>query len=208
MDCQVKKAPTYARICCDFRPNQTEQHRRRITVGGDRLSCNGDTATPTASNTTMKMHLNSTISTPTAQYLTLDIKDFYLNSNLPEPEYIVIELHLIPPDFINSYNLKSIAKNGKILFKITKGMHGLKQEGKLACDDLKNHLLPYGYAPAKRSQGLWMHKLTNLTKTLIVDDFGIKHTNMNQAHHLINALKNKYEVAVNWGPAPYILVQL
>ena len=114
------KIPTYARICCDYRPHKSEKHRTRITVGGNRLQCTGDTATPTASITTVKMHLNSTASTKRARYCTLDIKDFYLNSNLDEAECMLLEMHLITQSFAAEYNLSQIVKNGKVLTKITK----------------------------------------------------------------------------------------
>ena len=109
------KKPTHARMCCDFKPHKDEQHRTRITVGGDRLHYSGDTSTPTASITTTKMHINSTISTDSARYLTADIKDFYLNSDLEEYEYLFIDTNLIPPDFAQDYNLQPLSKNGKVL---------------------------------------------------------------------------------------------
>ena len=43
----------------------------------------------------------------------------------------------MPPQFTQDYNLSTIAKNGKVLTDIRKGMHGFKQEGKIACDGLK-----------------------------------------------------------------------
>ena len=101
------------------------------------------------------MHLNSTVSTNNAQYCTLDIKDFYLNSDLDEAEHVILGMCLIPDSFASEYNMNHIAKNGKVLTKIIKGMHGLKQAGKIACEDLKQHLQPYGYAPVTRAPGLW-----------------------------------------------------
>ena len=46
-------------------------------MGGDRLDFPGATTTHCAILTTTKCLLNSTISTPGAQFMTLDIKDFY-----------------------------------------------------------------------------------------------------------------------------------
>ena len=77
-------------------------------------------------------------------------------------------------------------------------MHGLKQAGKIACDDLKKHLQPHGYVPAPHTPGLWQHLHSDLTFTLIVDDFGIKHTNLQQVHDLILTLKKRYEITVDW----------
>ena len=95
----------YAHICCDFKPYKVETHCTRITVRRDRLHYSGDTSTPTAGIATTKMCINSTISTDSTHYLTTDIKDFYLNSDLEEYEYIFIEIHLIPQDFAQDYNL-------------------------------------------------------------------------------------------------------
>jgi hypothetical protein len=53
---------TYGKLVCDFKPNKTEKHRVRLTVGGDRLDYNGETATSTADITTFKILINSTLS--------------------------------------------------------------------------------------------------------------------------------------------------
>jgi hypothetical protein len=46
---------TYGKLVCDFKPNTTEKHRVRLTVGGDILEYSGDTATSTADITTFKI---------------------------------------------------------------------------------------------------------------------------------------------------------
>jgi hypothetical protein len=58
---------TYGKLVCDFKPNKTEKHRVRLTVGGDRLDYSGDTATSTADITTFKVLVNSTLSTTEAK---------------------------------------------------------------------------------------------------------------------------------------------
>jgi hypothetical protein len=60
---------TYGKLVCDFKPNKTEKHRVRLTVGGDRLENRGDTATSTADITTFKILVNSTLSTKDAKLL-------------------------------------------------------------------------------------------------------------------------------------------
>ena len=57
-------------------------------------------------------------------------------------------------------------------------MRGLKQAGKISHDGLKKHLAPCGHTPEKHTPGLWKHEKTDLTFTLIVDDFGIKCTDI------------------------------
>jgi hypothetical protein len=65
---------TYGRLVCDIRPHKAEQHRVRLTVGGDRINYPGETATKNADLTTTKCLWNSTISTPGARYMCADVK--------------------------------------------------------------------------------------------------------------------------------------
>ncbi len=44
--------------------------------------------TPTVDMVTVKLHLNSVISTKGAQYCTIDLKGFYLNTPMAHPEYM------------------------------------------------------------------------------------------------------------------------
>jgi hypothetical protein len=61
-----------------------------------------------------------------------DVKNFYLNTPMDNPEYMRIPLHLPPEEIIEEYNLLSIVHNGFIYIKIKKGMYGLPQAGILA----------------------------------------------------------------------------
>jgi hypothetical protein len=74
---------TYGKLVCDFKPNKTEKHWVRLTVGGDRLDYSGDTATSTADITTFKILINSTLSTEDAEKMMMDIKNYYLGTPLP-----------------------------------------------------------------------------------------------------------------------------
>jgi len=44
--------------------------------------------------------MNSTISTPNAKFMTMDIKDFYLNTPMAWYEYMQLHLSDIPEDVI------------------------------------------------------------------------------------------------------------
>ena len=59
------------------KPNQT-----RLVGGGDRVHYPGNAGTPTADLLTINLLINSTISTAGAKFMTLDIKDFYLNTRM------------------------------------------------------------------------------------------------------------------------------
>ena len=86
------KDVTYAKFVCELKPNKAEVHRTRLTVGGDKVNYPGDVGTPTADLTLVKMHLNSVVSTRGARYMTLDVKNFYLNTPMARFEYVRINL--------------------------------------------------------------------------------------------------------------------
>jgi hypothetical protein len=52
----------------------------RWTVGGNRIDYPDNVSTKTANLTTAKLLINSTISTPNAQYMTANLKDLYLGT--------------------------------------------------------------------------------------------------------------------------------
>ena len=190
---------TYGRIVATIRPQKTETHRTRLTVGGDRLDYPGEVSTPTAKLTTAKCLLNSTISTPDARFMGVDIKDFYLNTPLERYEYMRLPLSLIPLEVAQQYNLTTLASaSGWIYIEIRKGMYGLKQAGLLANQRLTAHLAKYGYRPTPRTPGLWRHDQRNLTFCLVVDDFGVKYVGREHAQHLVNALQDLYTVSTDW----------
>ena len=55
-----------------------EKYRVHITVGGDKLDFCGDASSVTASLATVKLLLNSVVSTKGAKFTTADIKDFFM----------------------------------------------------------------------------------------------------------------------------------
>ena len=169
-----------------------------MTVGGNLLDYADDTNSSTVALTTSKILFNSIVFTQNAKFLGLDIKNFYLQSKLPNSQWMKFLINLIPTEIIKQYNLQDIQHNGWVYLEIVKGMYGLKESGKLVFDQLVKHLVPYGYAPYKYTTGLWKHKNNGITFVLRVDDFGIKYTNKATAQYLINALKVKYECTEDW----------
>ena len=140
-DVPTHKKVIYANMVCDFRPLKSEPYRVRLTVGGDRLDYDRDDASPGASLLETKLLLNSVIlqSAYGCQFMTLDIKDFFLHTNMADSEYMRIHSKYFFPDIRTQYNLHDkIASDGYIYCKIKKGMYGLKQAARLAYDDLNN----------------------------------------------------------------------
>ena len=87
-------------MVASIRPTKAEVNRVRVTVGGDRLDFPGATTTHCASLTTRKCLLNSTISTPGACLMTLDIKDFYYRTAMARYKYMKLTLACIPDEII------------------------------------------------------------------------------------------------------------
>ena len=54
---------TYGCIVVSYRPTKKDPNRTRLTIGGDRINYPGNCGTPTVNLLTIKLHLNSTIST-------------------------------------------------------------------------------------------------------------------------------------------------
>ena len=65
---------------------------------------------PTADLLTVKLLIISIISTAGAKFMTMDIKDFYLNSPMMRYKYSMrLKLDNMPVDVIKHYNLNEIA---------------------------------------------------------------------------------------------------
>ena len=90
------KKVTYGRLVVNIRPLKDKMYRVRITVGGDLLEFCGDASSVAASLATVKLLLNSVFSTKDAQFSTADIKDLFYGSVLPDPEYMKMQLKMIP----------------------------------------------------------------------------------------------------------------
>ena len=72
---------TYGHIICDYRDGKAEPNQTRLTIGGDKINYSEDCGIPTADLPTIKLLLNSVISTPNAKFMTMDIKSLILTSH-------------------------------------------------------------------------------------------------------------------------------
>ena len=105
----------YGRIVVSYRPEKSDPYRVRLTVGGNRLTCPWDCSTPTVDMLTVKLLLNSIVSTPNAKFMSIDIKDFYLNTPIPRSEYMGLNLSNLTDDVICHYKLAAKAtKDGHV----------------------------------------------------------------------------------------------
>jgi hypothetical protein len=91
-----------------------------------------------------------------------------------------------------------VDSEGYIVIEVQKGMYGLPQARILAQNLLEKCLNKHGYFQNKAVPGIWTHDSRPISFTLVVDDFGIKYVGKEHALHLLNILKEHYEIAVDW----------
>jgi hypothetical protein len=194
---------TYGKIVCDYKPHKKQKKRVRLTVGGDRLDYSGYVATLTADITTFKILINSALSTKYAAMMMMDIKNYYPGTPLPRYEYMHMLLSRFQEEIGNKYNLTALAVDGWVYIEIRKCMYGLKQAGLLANQLLQKRLSTFGYYPARRPPGQWLHKMRPIAFSLIVDDFAVKYAGKQHADHLRDALLRRYELTTEWEEKVY-----
>ena len=114
---------TYGRIVVAYRLKKSDPYQTRLTVGGNIITYPGDCGTPTVDLLTVKLLLNSIISTLGAKFITIDKKYFYLNTPMARYEYMRLKLCNIPEDVTKHYNLATKVKNnGYVYIEIRRGM--------------------------------------------------------------------------------------
>ena len=203
------KDVTYGKFVCMYRENKEEKNRTRLTVGGDRMNYTGDCGTPTADLLTVKLLLNSIVSTAGAEFMTIDIKNFYLNTPLKRYEYFRLRIADLPEDVIKQYKLQEKAtKDGFVYVEIRRGMYGMPHSGLIAQELLETRLEKHGYKQSKLTPGFWTHKWRPISFSLVVDDFGVKYIGKQHVMHLIQALQENYEISQDWTGSKYCGLEL
>ena len=79
---------TYARIVIEYREQNVDPNRVRITMGGNLIEYPHKLTTRTVDVTISKVMWNSVISIEGAQYACANVKNFYLNTPLDRFEYM------------------------------------------------------------------------------------------------------------------------
>ena len=92
--------------------------------GGGKLYYTGGTTIQTASLTTAKCLINSTIDK--AKFMSVDIKYYYYGTILERFKYMSMAIKDIPKEVIVQYNFRALQSDSWIYIQIEKGMPGLK----------------------------------------------------------------------------------
>ncbi len=185
---------TYGLITCLIRPEKTnEPNRTRLVAGRDMVRYPFDAGTPTANLLTIKLLINSVISTPRARFFMIDMKDFYLCTAMTRYKYMRLKLSDMPDNVIAHYHLLNIATPDRYVYcKIRQSMYGLLQARIIAQELLSKRLKEHGYTQSKTTPGLWTHEWRPITFSLIVDNFRIKYIGAEHAQHLLQMVQKYY----------------
>ena len=123
----------------------------------------------------------------------------FLQSVLPDPEYMRIHGKYFFSDIRKQYNIDSIINDdGYVYCKIIKGMYGLKQAAMLGREHIIKVLKPFGYSPDPMAPNIWSHHTRPTKFCLCVDDFGVKYFTKEDIEHLINALQSAFTISIDW----------
>ncbi len=129
--------------------------------------------------------------------MTIGIKYFDLNTPMHHFEYMKIAVSLIPTAIFEAYQITNLVHNGYVYVEIQKGMYRLPQAGCIANDVLIPYLAKHGYHQLEHTPGLFKHKSKPVIFSLVVDNFGVKVVGQIHADHLINCLKQHYDLTID-----------
>ena len=91
-DVPIDQTVTYASFVLDYKLLKADQHRVRITVGGDLLPFDNDAGSPVSSILETKVLINSRISDASKglQFMGADISDYFLATPMKKAEYMQV----------------------------------------------------------------------------------------------------------------------
>jgi hypothetical protein len=90
--CHKGKEICHTIVVCELRLEKDDPDHTRITISGNCICFPGDLGTNTASLKLVKLLLNSVLSCPGARFSSINLKNFYLDTPMPDPKYIRIKL--------------------------------------------------------------------------------------------------------------------
>ena len=76
----------HTRVVWEYRPDKDDPNRTRITLAGGHICVPYDVSTPTGSLELVKMMINSVLSRRNAKFAAFDVKNFYLDTPMGNPE--------------------------------------------------------------------------------------------------------------------------
>ena len=96
----AKRKVVYYKNVCDLTPEKVETHRSRLVIRGNQIEYPDKAYTLTTDMAATKILLNFIISTKNGKAMGVDIKNYYLNTQMNRPEYIFIDMVDIPDEIV------------------------------------------------------------------------------------------------------------
>ena len=177
-------------VICVVQPEKNDPDCTWITIGGSKICYPGDISTNMASLELIKILLNSVLSCKGACFSCIDLKNFYLDTPMLEPEHVRVKISDIQAEFIEEYDLVRRDCNGWIYYKIRQGCYGLPQAGILANNLLCSCLVIKGYYESAFTPGLWHHKWHPIQFCLTMDNLVVEYVGIKHFRKLLDLLKN------------------
>ena len=187
----------------------TVKRRVRGTAGGDRSHYPFDVSAKTADMEMVKLLVQGAASDRKrdpncGKFSTMDIKDFYLAAPMDRPEYIRVKIGDIPTEIVDEYGFSAFVEEGSVLFQVDNCMYGYPQSGLLSQERLFSHLENNGYRQQPNIPCLFRHESRDVIFVLVVDDFAVKYSKMEDFEMLVNTLKELYELTINLNGSKYL----
>ena len=200
---------TYGHIMFNYRREKSDTYRMRFTFGGNRVNYPHECGTPTIDLLTVKILLNSIVSTPGSKFMTIDIRYWYLNTPMYPYKYMNLKISDLPEYFFKQYNLTSkVTKDGYVYVDIRGGMYGLSHISILSQQLLHKNLNAQGHQKSDLTAIFWKHDCQPIYFSLCVDDFWVKYVGTQHAEHLMPFLKTHYDISHDWEGKRYLCLDL
>ena len=116
-----------------------------------------------------------------------------------------MKIELIPQDIIDKCGLcGKVDADGNVFCEVQHGMYGLPQAGIISQELLTKCLHKADCRQSKITPGYLGHDWRPISFTLAVGDFGVKYINKDNVEHLMNILKQDYEINTDWKGTCYL----
>ena len=196
-------------VVCEVPLEKDDPDCTRTAISGNRICYPGNhVSTNTASLELVKLLLNSVLYQKGVRFSSINLKDFNIDTPIPDLEYVRIKITDKPEEFIEEYNLAGRDHDGWIYFRICQGWYGLPQAGILANNLLHTRLVAEGYYKAASTTGLWCHKWQPIHFCLLVDDFGVEYVGINRFNRLLDLLNKFHGVQCNMARDKFVGINI
>ena len=172
-----------------FNIKPVEIFKARLVARGDLQSTNtySETYSPT-----LRPEIARTILAQTCHFKwyfnQYDLKTAYLNSKLDE------DIYIFPP---SGYDTPKVDKNKRVIYKLQRGLYGLKQAGRLWHLEISNTLIKFGYEKHDAFPSTFIKKVKGKVVAIIgifVDDMIVSTKNLKLMTELNQHLESLYKL--------------